>query len=63
MVKKQVKKFGGKWFTLYKSGATYGLHGIKDDVEWLKKRMQKRGWYVRVEHNPWGNTYMWIRRK
>lgn len=39
------------------------LEAERDEADEIKVKMQKRGWYVRVEHNIWGNTYIWIRRK
>lgn len=59
---KRTKRYDGKAYRLYKSGATYYELPRKEAKE-IANKLRKKGWSVRIEFNIWGNTNIWIRRK
>jgi len=60
----QTKRYSGKTYRLYKSGATYGAYGLsRKEAGEIAQKLRKKGWSTRLEFNIWGNTNIWIRRK
>ena len=63
MGKPRTRRYKGKTYRLYKEGATYGRFSIGDEAKEIAKKLRAKGFSVRIEHNIWGNTRIWVRRR